>query len=128
MKQNFRSRQSRADYVARRLARLYHETPIPLDHWDPYTLLVAVLLSAQCTDKRVNTVTPSLWALAATPQAMAEVPVEKIQQVIRPCRPKRRGRSGNFRACSSNATAVSCRGLFPNWKLCPGWATRRRRW
>jgi len=85
MKQNFRSRQSRADYVARRLARLYHETPIPLDHWDPYTLLVAVLLSAQCTDKRVNTVTPSLWALAATPQAMAEVPVEKIQQVIRPC-------------------------------------------
>lgn len=81
----FRTKQARADHVARRLAELYPETPIPLDHRDPYTLLVAVLLSAQCTDKRVNLVTPHLWELGATPHAMARVPVEQIQAVIRPC-------------------------------------------
>jgi endonuclease-3 len=82
---NFSSRQARADFVARRLAELYPETPIPLDHRDPYTLLVAVLLSAQCTDRRVNEVTPRLWLLADDPHAMARVPVEQIQAVIRPC-------------------------------------------
>ncbi|MBA3849519.1 MAG: endonuclease III [Opitutus sp.] len=71
--------------MARRLAELYPETPIPLDHRDPYTLLVAVLLSAQCTDKRVNEVTPHLWAVADNPAAMARVPVEKIRAIIRPC-------------------------------------------
>ena len=81
----FRTKQSRADYVAHRLAELYPATPIPLNHRDPYTLLVAVLLSAQCTDKRVNLVTPHLWALADNPAAMALVPVEKIQAIIRPC-------------------------------------------
>ena len=85
MPADFQSKQGRADYVQRRLAELYPETPIPLDHSDPYTLLVAVLLSAQCTDKRVNLVTPSLWALASNPAEMADVPVEKIQAVIRPC-------------------------------------------
>lgn len=75
----------RANFVARRLAELYPETPIPLDHRDTYTLLVAVLLSAQCTDKRVNLVTPHLWALADHPAAMAAVPVAKIQAIIRPC-------------------------------------------
>ncbi len=75
----------RARFVADELERRYPETPIPLDHRDPYTLLVAVLLSAQCTDLRVNQVTPELFALADTPEAMAEVPVEKIQEVIRPC-------------------------------------------
>ena len=79
------SRRERAALVARRLAELYPETPVPLDHRDPYTLLVAVLLSAQCTDKRVNQVTPHLWALADDPRAMAEVPVERIRAVIRPC-------------------------------------------
>lgn len=81
----FSSRQARADFVARRLAELYPATPVPLAHRDPYTLLVAVLLSAQCTDRRVNVVTPALWQLADTPRAMAEVPVEKIQAIIRPC-------------------------------------------
>jgi endonuclease III len=76
---------ARAAYIARWLAELYPATPIPLDHRDPYTLLVAVLLSAQCTDKRVNLVTPHLWSLADNPAAMARVPVEKIQAVIRPC-------------------------------------------
>jgi len=78
-------KQERADHIARRLAELYPETPIPLDHHDPYTLLIAVLLSAQCTDARVNTVTPSLFKLASTPAAMMRVPVEKIREIIRPC-------------------------------------------
>jgi len=80
-----KAKQARADYIDQRLAELYPETPIPLDHRDAYTLLVAVLLSAQCTDKRVNTVTPGLWALADNPTDMAHVPVESIQQIIRPC-------------------------------------------
>ena len=82
---DFSSKQARADHIDRRLAELYPETPIPLDHRDPYTLLVAVLLSAQCTDKRVNLVTPALWSLADNPADMAGVPVEKIQAIIRPC-------------------------------------------
>jgi len=80
-----KAKQARATYIDQRLAELYPETPIPLDHRDAYTLLVAVLLSAQCTDKRVNTVTPQLWALADNPAEMARVPVEQIQQIIRPC-------------------------------------------
>jgi len=79
------SKPARAAYVARRLAELYPETPIPLAHKDAYTLLVAVLLSAQCTDKRVNLVTPHLWALGDNPTAMARVPVTQIQAIIRPC-------------------------------------------
>lgn len=82
---DFGTRQARAAYVARRLEELYPETPIPLDHNNPYTLLVAVLLSAQCTDRRVNLVTPHLWALADHPAAMARVSVAAIQAIIRPC-------------------------------------------
>ncbi len=79
------TRAERAAHVDRRLEELYPETPIPLDHRDPYTLLVAVLLSAQCTDARVNTVTPALFKLGDTPEKMARVPVEKIKEIIRPC-------------------------------------------
>lgn len=80
------TKQARAAYVARRLAELYPETPIPLDHRDPFTLLVAVVLSAQCTDKRVNEVTPRLWAeLGDTPAALARATVPQIQGIIRPC-------------------------------------------
>jgi endonuclease-3 len=75
----------RAELVGRELDRLYPETPVPLDHRDAFTLLVAVLLSAQCTDARVNLVTPGLFARAATPEAMMEVPVEEIRELIRPC-------------------------------------------
>ncbi|HWA08482.1 MAG TPA: endonuclease III [Opitutaceae bacterium] len=75
----------RAAYVDRRLAELYPETPVPLQHKDAYTLLVAVLLSAQCTDRRVNQVTPALFALADTPEKMTGVPVDEIQRIIRPC-------------------------------------------
>ena len=79
------TKKERAAYVLRRLTELYPETPIPLDHKDPCTLLVAVLLSAQCTDKRVNQITPALFARADTPGAMAQVPVEEIREIIRPC-------------------------------------------
>jgi endonuclease-3 len=75
----------RVAYILRRLEALYPETPIPLNHSDPYTLLVAVLLSAQCTDVRVNQVTPALFELASTPEMMAQVPVEAIKAIIRPC-------------------------------------------
>ncbi len=78
-------KQQRANHLLRRLHELYPETPIPLDHKDPFTLLIAVLLSAQCTDVRVNLVTPALFALADTPQAMMLVPVEEIKAIIRPC-------------------------------------------
>jgi len=85
MTDSYSTKALRAAYIERRLAELYPETPIPLDHKDAYTLLVAVLLSAQCTDKRVNLVTPHLWALADNPAAMARVPVAEIQAIIRPC-------------------------------------------
>jgi endonuclease III len=79
------TKKQRAEYLLDRLDQLYPETPIPLDHKDPYTLLIAVLLSAQCTDVRVNQVTPALFALADHPQAMKDVPVEEVKAIIRPC-------------------------------------------
>ncbi|HTF98011.1 MAG TPA: endonuclease III [Cellvibrio sp.] len=75
----------RVRFILQRLQDLYPQPPIPLQHKDTYTLLIAVLLSAQCTDERVNTVTPTLFALADNPYDMAKVPVEKIQEIIRPC-------------------------------------------
>ncbi len=78
-------KRQRAAHIDRRLAELYPDTPVPLAHKDAYTLLVAVLLSAQCTDKRVNEVTPRLFSLADNPGAMAVLPVETIEEVIRPC-------------------------------------------
>ncbi len=71
--------------VARELEKYYPEVPIPLDHTDAYTLLVAVLLSAQCTDVRVNLITPELFALADNPADMAKQRVDKIRAIIRPC-------------------------------------------
>jgi endonuclease-3 len=78
-------KQERADYIMAELEKLYPETPVPLDHIDPYTLLIAVLLSAQCTDKRVNEITPFLFAKAHTPQEMVLLSVEEIKSIIRPC-------------------------------------------
>ena len=77
------TRLERANTVAKNLAKLYPETPIPLDHSDAFTLLVAVVLSAQCTDKKVNEITPALFRLASTPQKMATLKVEQVHQVIR---------------------------------------------
>jgi endonuclease-3 len=78
-------KKDRVAFIEQRLQELYPEQPIPLDHKDPYTLLVAVLLSAQCTDVRVNQVTPALFALADNPFDMAKQEVEVIRQIIRPC-------------------------------------------
>jgi len=74
-----------AAFVHQTLDNLYPETPIPLDHSSPYTLLIAVLLSAQCTDERVNQVTPHLFELADTPEKMIELEVDDIKAIIRPC-------------------------------------------
>ena len=78
-------RAERVEVLLRRLQELYPNPPVPLDHRDPYTLLIAVLLSAQCTDERVNKVTPGLFALANTPQEMRNLPVERIQEAIKSC-------------------------------------------
>ena len=75
----------RVDYILSTLQEMYPNPPIPLDHTDTYTLLVAVLLSAQCTDERVNQVTPALWQLADTPFDMAQKSQEEIKDIIRPC-------------------------------------------
>lgn len=79
------NRKERASIVHQRLHELYPVTDIPLDHRDPYTLLVAVVLSAQCTDKMVNRVTPELWKLANNPHAMSRQTVDKIRKIIQPC-------------------------------------------
>ena len=76
---------ARVDYILQRLQELYPETPVPLDHSDSFTLLVAVLLSAQCTDERVNQVTPALFALADNPIDMAALTADEIRAIIRPC-------------------------------------------
>jgi len=80
-----KTKRERVEWIQRELGRLYPDPPIPLDHDDAYSLLVAVLLSAQCTDERVNQVTPKLFDLARTPAAMAEVPEDVILEVVRPC-------------------------------------------
>jgi endonuclease-3 len=78
------TKQEKVDYVIATLADLYPEIPIPLDHTDSYTLLIAVLLSAQSTDVRVNQITPLLFAKARTPQEMIKLTVEEIRDIIRP--------------------------------------------
>ena len=75
----------RIEFIDRRLEELYPNPPVPLDHQDPFTLLVAVLLSAQCTDERVNQVTPSLFELADNPFEMAGHSADTIREIIKPC-------------------------------------------
>ncbi|NBL63992.1 endonuclease III [Flavobacterium sp. NST-5] len=79
------TKKEKAAFVAEKLEELYSEIPIPLDHKDAYTLLIAVLLSAQCTDVRVNQITPLLFAKADNPWDMVKMSVEEIQEIIRPC-------------------------------------------
>ena len=79
------NKEERVAFIDQRLDQLYPTTPVPLDHTDPYTLLIAVLLSAQCTDERVNQVTPALFKAANDPEAMVKLSVEKIRSIIRPC-------------------------------------------
>jgi endonuclease-3 len=75
----------RAEFIDRKLAKLYPNPPIPLDHTNSYTLLIAVLLSAQCTDDRVNKITPDLFKLASDPLNMSKLSVDQINSVVRPC-------------------------------------------
>ena len=79
------TKKEKVEYVVQQLEKLYPETPVPLDHKDPYTLLIAVLLSAQCTDERVNKITPSLFERADNPFDMVKLDVEQIKSIIRPC-------------------------------------------
>lgn len=77
--------QKKAKKIQGILNRFYPDPVIPLQHDSPFTLLIAVLLSAQCTDARVNLITPHLFALANTPEVMAKIPLEQIESIIRPC-------------------------------------------
>ena len=79
------TKKEKVEYVVQQLEKLYPETPVPLDHKDPYTLLIAVLLSAQCTDERVNKITPTLFEKADNPFDMVKLDVEQIKSIIRPC-------------------------------------------
>lgn len=79
------TKKEKAHYVIEQLELLYPETPVPLDHFDAYSLLISVLLSAQCTDERVNKITPLLFAKARTPQEMILLSVEEIRAIIKPC-------------------------------------------
>jgi len=79
------NKQDKVQYVIESLEKLYPKTPIPLQHKDPYTLLIAVLLSAQCTDERVNKTTPILFEKADSPQEMIKLSVSEIEDIIRPC-------------------------------------------
>ncbi|MEZ4804994.1 MAG: endonuclease III [Bacteroidia bacterium] len=79
------TKKEKTAFVLQTLESLYPEVPIPLDHKDPYTLLIAVLLSAQCTDKRVNEITPSLFQRADNPKDMMKLEVDEIREIIKPC-------------------------------------------
>jgi endonuclease-3 len=79
------TKQEKVDFVIETLEELYPTVPIPLEHKDPYTLLIAVLLSAQCTDARVNTITPLLFKEADNPYDMVKLSIEEIAAIIRPC-------------------------------------------
>lgn len=79
------NKEDKVAFVIETLQKIYPEIPIPLDHKDPYTLLIAVLLSAQCTDVRVNQITPLLFAKADNPYDMIKMSVEEIKEIIRPC-------------------------------------------
>lgn len=78
-------KKEKVDFIINKLEGLYPNPTIPLDHTDAYSMLIAVLLSAQCTDKRVNTITPLLFERAKTPKQMIKLSVEEIADIIRPC-------------------------------------------
>ena len=79
------NKKEKVQFIIESLEKLYPETPIPLNHKDPYTLLVAVLLSAQCTDERVNQITPKLFKKADSAEKMIKLSVKEIEDIIRPC-------------------------------------------
>jgi hypothetical protein len=105
-------------------------TCIPLDHTDPFTLLVAVVLSAQCTDKKVNEITPLLFAKARTPQQMVKLSVEEIQDIIRPCglSPEEQGDPWAVTDHPGRARRRGTSAPWKPWRPCPAWATRPPAW
>ncbi len=90
----------KVSFISNKLEELYPTTPIPLDHSNNYTLLIAVILSAQCTDERVNKITPKLFALASKPEDMVKLSIEQIREIIKPC--------GLSPAKSKNIWNLSC--------------------
>ena len=124
------TRAEKAKRILEILDELYPIVPIPLDHVDPFTLLVAVVLSAQTTDKKVNQVTPSLFARASTPAAMAALPVEEIHYLIREIGLAQQ-KAKNIRRLSEilvDDTAARCRRPSRSSRRCRAWATRPPRW
>lgn len=112
------NKKEKVEFIMNELERLYPAPPVPLDHTDPYTLLIAVLLSAQCTDARVNTVTPALFELADSPKKMASVSVDEIKAIIRPCGlspAKSKISIGCLSYCSSFMPA-KCLPILKLWK------------
>ena len=106
------NKKARAERIASILDEHFPHPPVPLQLEDPFTLLIAVLLSAQCTDARVNQVTPALFALARTPEAMRHLPIETIRGIVRPC-----GLSPQKSTAISGLSAILVRehgGLVPN--------------
>ena len=79
------TKKEKANFILHALNEIYPETPVPLNHKDAYTLLIAVLLSAQCTDERVNQITPLLFRKASSPQEMIKLSIEEIREIIKPC-------------------------------------------
>lgn len=79
------NKKNKVIFIIEELENLFPEVPIPLDHKDPYTLLIAVLLSAQCTDERVNLITPKLFKIADNPSDMSKLSINEIKEIIRPC-------------------------------------------
>ena len=79
------NKKNKVKYLIKELENLFPEVPVPLIHKDPYTLLIAVLLSAQCTDERVNQITPNLFKKADNPYDMIDLTIEEIKEIIRPC-------------------------------------------
>ena len=79
------NKKNKVIFIIRELENLFPKVPIPLNHKDPYTLLIAVLLSAQCTDERVNLITPELFKIADNPLDMSKLSVKEIKEIIRPC-------------------------------------------
>ena len=121
------TKKEKAQRISRILDELFPSVDIPLRHQDPFTLLVAVVLSAQTTDKLVNEVTPALFARASTPEAMAALPVEEIKAFIRRIG-LTEGKAKNLKRLSEilvPITAARCRGRSPSWRLFPASATRR---
>ena len=112
----------RAEFIQRRLDQLYPNPPIPLDHKSSFQLLVAVLLSAQCTDKRVNEVTPSLFSRASDAYAMTGVPTQEIYQIIRPCglAPKKSAAISELSRILVKKYGGNVPESFPELELLPG--------